>query len=74
MAQYEEKFIVINKKHLAELMESEHLIRLVRNLVDALDKIEFALPKNEYYVCNKDEPYAQKVIDIIIEGENAKGL
>jgi len=27
---------------------------------------------NKYYVCNQDEPYAQKVIDIILEGESNK--
>jgi len=27
---------------------------------------------NEYYVCNKDEPYSKEVIDIILNGENQK--
>lgn len=74
MANYEEKFIVINKKHLAEISESSHLIGLVENLKQALDAIEFALPNNKYYVCNQDEPYAPHVYNTIIDGETAKGL
>lgn len=27
---------------------------------------------NEYYICNKDEPYAQKVLDVILQGEDQK--
>lgn len=63
MAKYEEKFIVINvKKHLN--------VEQIKKLSGLLD--EFDLPDNNYYVCNQDEPYAQKVIDIILKGEDEK--
>ena len=74
MAKFEEKFIVINKKHLEEIKNDDGLSRLADSLIKAINAIEYALPKNKYYVCNQDEPYAKKVIDIIIAGENEKGL
>jgi hypothetical protein len=67
MIKYEEKFIVINKKHLDKLPYDLSL-RLKCLLKDISDY----LPNNKYYVCNQDEPYASKVIDIIIKGENNK--
>lgn len=30
-------------------------------------------PENTYLVCNTDEPYADKVLDIILDGEDRKG-
>lgn len=64
MAEYKEKFIVINTKHLSRLTYIE---------IDTLKKILFALHNiNKYYVCNQDEPYSQQVIDIILKGEDAK--
>jgi len=42
----------------------------MQNFLRELEKIQPFLPNNEYYVCNQDEPYAQKVIDIILEGED----
>jgi len=75
IAKYEEKFIVINKKHLEELEKSVIWKPLVSSLKEALDDLCLGLPlQNKYYVCNQDEPYAQKVIDIILEGEDAKNL
>jgi hypothetical protein len=61
----DKKFIVINYKHLSELLESNHLIPLVKNLKNALEAIDFALPQNEYYVVNQDEPFAPIVWDLI---------
>jgi len=62
MEKYEEKFIVINKKHLNVFQLDD-----INNLLGRLD-----LPDNKYYVCNQDEPYADAVIDIILNGENKK--
>jgi hypothetical protein len=36
------------------------------------DELGVNLSAKKYYVCNQDEPYAQKVIDTILEGENEK--
>jgi hypothetical protein len=63
-AKYEEKFVVINIKKLDKLSEQEKNV-----LCDLVQKIDC---NNKYYVCNQDEPYAQKVIDIILEGEGKK--
>ena len=27
-------------------------------------------PYNSYYICNTDEPYADKVLEVILEGEH----
>lgn len=81
---YEEKFIVINRKYLktpsvskinkmvngGEKTVAIQMSVLMQNFLRELEKIQPFLPNNEYYVCNQDEPYAQKVIDIILEGED----
>ena len=72
MVQYEEKFIVINKKHLEEA--KEEIPDKINEFIELLGFISNWLPNHKYYVCNQDEPYAQKVIDIILTGEDKKGL
>lgn len=62
MAEYEEKFIVVNTKHLTGIRKMQ--------LVDLIN--EWGLPKNKYYVCNQDEPYAAQVIKTILDGEDNK--
>jgi hypothetical protein len=67
------KFIVINIKHLSELEENEKFKFKVWDFKRALESLNLGLPFNKhYYVCNQDEPYAQKVIDTILEGESEK--
>ena len=66
-AKYEEKFIVINKKHLNKIPKGRK-----DNFLDIIDDLSDWLPDNKYYVCNQDEPYAKKVIDIILKGETKK--
>ena len=65
---YEERFIVINKKHLKDIPEEEKNLFLT-----ALQKIADYLPNNKYYVCNQDEKYAPLVYSIIEAGEGLKG-
>ena len=67
MAEYEEKFIIINKKHLADLNGDVKTI-----FKSCLDVINKHVPNNKYYVCNQDESYAQEVIDIILKGADNK--
>ncbi|MGA2433964.1 MAG: hypothetical protein ABSG25_01625 [Bryobacteraceae bacterium] len=70
-AKYEEKLIVINRKHL----DNKRIPKMIiDNFYAALLDLSCCLdnPGNKYYVCNQDEPYAQKVIDIILKGENKK--
>jgi hypothetical protein len=70
---YEEKFIVINKKHLRDIPD---IIRT--GFLRSLEEIKSYIPENKYYVCNQDEPYADKIIDIILQGDtledNSSGL
>lgn len=72
MAKFEEKFIVINLKHIKSLPESRKnaIKTCIDNLLFFLEMTD--TPDNKYYVCNQDEPYAKKVIDAILEGETAK--
>jgi hypothetical protein len=78
MAKYEEKFIVINTKIFED--DSDIQAYIIENFDQALIGLQEEyfkttgkkLEDKKYYVCNQDEPYAQKVIDIILEGENNK--
>lgn len=87
-AKYEEKFIVINTDHIKKMNKAfvgsnaiatpEHpACRQLRQAVIDFQVVYYAefkheLHKNNYYVCNQDEPYSQKVIDTILEGEAEK--
>jgi hypothetical protein len=62
MFKKEEKFIVINRKHI-----TKNDARLISNIC-----LERNVPENKYYVCNQDEPYAEKVLQTIKEGEEQK--
>ena len=82
MVEYEEKFIVINRKRFDELNEcgdiwTEH--PAVLNLESALKLFKEAYecdcdkPMNQkYYVVNQDESYAGRVIQVILTGEMHK--
>jgi hypothetical protein len=67
MAEFEEKFFVVNYKHLNGL--SPYYRGIVSLLIGILDR---TIPKNRYYVCNQEEPYAKEVIDTILRDENEK--
>lgn len=59
---YEEKFFVLNLKHVEELEPGAKA--LVKDLLRVLSRQ--IKTDNKYYVCNQDEPYSQHVIDIIL--------
>jgi hypothetical protein len=63
----EEKFIVINKKHIDELP-----IHTKEMIYNKLDDILHYLPDKKYVVCNQDEIYAESIAEIIIKGEILK--
>jgi hypothetical protein len=82
-AKYEEKFIVINIKKIMELalkekklpdysQESMLLLRAIDCFCDSYKKHIGKELNQKYFVCNQDEPYAKKVLDIILQGENKK--
>ena len=76
----EDKFIVINRKRLEEMKSidsdkwrKKYAKNAAQHLEDALRLFnnsykEFVGKKldQKYYVCNQDEPYAQEVIDCIL--------
>ncbi len=67
------KFVVFNQKDIEQYLSEENQA-LLNSFVDTISKsreIEGKL-KNDYYVCNQDEPYAHIVIRSIIEGEIKK--
>ncbi len=75
--EFEEKFIIIDKDHIKKL--NRYSPDLAKELISALYRffsmyeIVFeSIKENIYYICNQDEPYAQKVLDIISKGENKK--
>lgn len=86
MAGYEEKFIVINMKRFEELNDeypgdtyfgfADN--KAVTNLLIALEEFRKTYEANigpldqKYYICNQDEPYAQKIIDMLLDGETQK--
>ena len=82
MAEYEEKFIVINRKRFDELNEYAETWRehpAVENLKKALEDFTEAYEGDygksldqKYYVVNQDEPYAENVIKIILDNESKK--
>jgi hypothetical protein len=61
------KFIVINRKHL-EGVDTTVLVAFY-HLLGAVNK---GHTHNKYYVCNQDEPYADDIITAILEGEEWK--
>lgn len=66
MAVYEDKFIVLNKKFLENLsdIESNELMYLMSKAGSEND--------NYYYVVNQDEPYADRVWELISDYEDFK--
>ena len=72
MAKYMSKFIIINKNHLWRMKNDSSNKFLVKRFLDVMDEIRGKLPKHNYIVCNLDEPYADKVVKIIFEGEDEK--
>lgn len=75
-AEYEEKFIVINTKRFDEM---GGLLPVVKELLDKISNLErvYEVMTNrkmdqKYYVVNQDEPYADEVFRLILDGETKK--
>lgn len=80
----ENKFLVINYKRFKEIEELTgnpemdfqktnvwiaNLLGAIENFQNEYFRVTGKQMNQEYIVCNKDEPYADKVINIILEGE-----
>lgn len=75
MAEFEpDKFIVINRKNLGCLNETDYGVfcNIIAQLAVNYEARNGKPLDHKYYVCNQDEPYAQKVLDVILEGEREK--
>jgi hypothetical protein len=74
MAEYEVKFCVIKTSDALKYLTKSELTKLgvLFAKIDAGRKAD-GKSINNYYVCNTDEPYAQKIIQTILDGEDAKG-
>jgi hypothetical protein len=65
----ENRYTVIKNEDLVDsLTEAE---RQIFNLL--LNKAIVGKPSRKYYVVNKDEPYAHKILEVILDGEESKG-
>ena len=69
MAVYEEKFIVINRKHLNKKKIPQQILL---DFEKALSQLSEYLPNNKYYVVNQDEHYAKNIIKFILDNETEK--
>lgn len=84
MVEYEEKFIVINKKHIEELddicggpwlQSADEVIALeeaLKNFKKAYEENTDKKLDQKYYVVNQDEYYAGRVIQVILTSEMHK--
>ena len=47
---------------------------ILRELADKIENGRRSAGKkiNDYYICNTDEPYAEKVLQVILDGEATK--
>jgi transcription elongation factor Elf1 len=74
--QKQEKYaFIIPKKDIQRLNESDlEVLEYIIRKIDVFRKSDGQPPlsSNKYIVCNQDEPYADEVWDIILEGERKK--
>lgn len=65
---YERKFVCFKADHAEQALSPTELTILGA----LLDKIEDTFPNREYLCVNQDEPYADKVWELIKQGEQGK--
>lgn len=69
MARLDNSLFIVIKRDDTKLLSYEQ----IEALQGILQTIEFHKGRrNKYYVCNQDEPYARKVKQVILNGENRK--
>ena len=69
----ETKFIVLSVKHVLEHLSLEQMDQLNKIQIAVYDKLKQS-DKTEYWVVNKDEPYAENIWKVIESGEIQKRL
>ena len=69
----DDKFIVIPTKYLEEVSQTVRVhLDSVLERVRALRLLDKKDPYPKYYVCNRDEDYAEDVLNEILRGEERK--
>lgn len=66
--------IVIKKEDVFKYL-TDNQIKYLDAILDTIAdgrKKDGKKPVNSYYICNTDEPYADKVLEVILEGEHVK--
>ncbi len=80
MAEKQDKYIVFKMDEVVYLSENnpdfEEAWEKIEDHIKALREFQKKPPieDNKYIICNQDEPYAEKVMQAILEGEDAKGM
>jgi hypothetical protein len=74
MAEIKESTHCVIKALDAVIYLSKDELALLSEIFRKLDKCreQDGKPINDYYICNLDEPYADKVLQAILDGEDAK--
>jgi len=71
-----DKFYVFKKEDLDAVLDKNPLLAehfaVIQSLVTLHRISRNKKPKNRYVVCNQDEPYAEQVWQLILDGEKKK--
>ncbi len=70
----EMKFVVIKKEDALKYLPEPMLqsLETILNTIASARAENGKKPINEYWICNKDEPYAEMVHGVIVAGEISK--
>ena len=76
MVSREEKFYIFKKEDVDYVLQQNPLLEEYFQTMCSLVRFHRIAhnkkPENSYVACNQDEPYAEKVWNIILEGEKQK--
>jgi len=71
-----DKYIVIKKEELDYILDVNPVLKKTFDatvaLIEAMRVGRNKKPRNNYIVCNQDEPYAAAVWKIVLDGEDKK--
>ena len=73
-----DKFYVFKKEEMDAVLDKNPILgrcfHTIQNLIQLERISRNKKPNNRYIVCNQDEPYAEEVWKIILDGEKKKEL
>jgi len=66
--------IVIKREDIFKYLTDNQIKNLdaILDIISHGRKKDGKKPDNSYYICNTDEPYADKVLKVILDGEHVK--